>query len=357
MKKKVLIVYNRIWNYRIPIFELLAKEFDLTVAHCDKTETREFDDFKTVFLDTRRIIAVNVHISNLFKIAQSFDVVIGLYGPKWLSIMLLLMRRDRRYKVLLWGIGVSASYTKRFDQHTYWDWIRFYFARKADAIILYSDYPVKKHIANGVRSEKIFVANNTVRVAETSTNPVNSKKATFIFVGTLYLQKGVNILLEAFKRLNLSDGKCPDLDIIGSGPEFSTIRSWIDTNDLSHKINLHGAIYDEALLAKYFENAIACISPNQAGLSVLTSMAHGVPFITSKNAITGGEIFNIQDGQNGFIFDGTSEGLYLIMNQLANDIECARKMGAKAKEHYYSSRRPEQTARSIIDAVNYTLGI
>lgn len=73
-------------------------------------------------------------------------------------------------------------------------------------------------------------------------------------------------------------------------------------NNMVGLIVFHGAIYDENVLAERFAQALLCISPTQGGLSVPKSMGYGVPFVTRKDSITGGEIYHITPGVNGIMY-------------------------------------------------------
>lgn len=46
-----------------------------------------------------------------------------------------------------------------------------------------------------------------------------------------------------------------------------------------------GGVYNDEELVSYFEKAIICIFPDQAGLSVLKSIGYGVPYVMHKDAI------------------------------------------------------------------------
>ena len=146
----------------------------------------------------------------------------------------------------------------------------------------------------------------------------------------------------------------PQLNIIGGGAEYDSINSWITDHHLEHKIKLLGAIYDKEVKRDYFQRAFACISPLQAGLSVLESMGYGVPFVTMHNAFTGGERFNIEHNVNGILLKNENE-LSDVLVSIAQSPERFREMGENAYKHYHSNRTPELMAQGVIDAIEFML--
>jgi glycosyltransferase involved in cell wall biosynthesis len=352
--KKVIIIYNKVWSYRISIFDILNQHYDLTVAYSDPSFVGKKFNFKTIYTPGINVGPLFFHKSNLKKLAAQYDVVIAISNARWLSLMLLSLGK-RKFKYILWGIGVSASYENKLDSKTTWDRVRFFFARKADAILFYSSYPIAKYIRNGIDPGKLFVANNTVAIDESfNLAETENSKADFLFIGTLYPQKGIDILLNTYIKLNETT-PLPDLHIIGAGPMEATLRNMIESNKLQNKVILHGAIYDQKILATFFSKSLVCISPTQAGLSVLMSMGYGVPFLTSADAITGGEIFNIKNGENGFIYDGTDQDLQKTITWIINNRDSVLTMGREAKKHYEDHRKPTDMANAIINAIEYTL--
>lgn len=352
--KKVLIIYNRVWSYRVKIFDIINQHYDLTVAYSDKSFTGKKFGFKTIYAPVVNVGPVSFHKTNLRKLALNYDVVIAISNARWISLMLLSLRK-RKFKFILWGIGVSASYENKLDSKTTWDRVRFFFARKSDAVLFYSSYPIEKYVRNGIEREKLFVANNTVGIDEQfNLAETENTKSGFLFIGTLYAQKGIDILLNAYIKLSKTTD-LPVLHIIGAGPMETTLRSLIDTNHLQEKVILHGAIYDQKVLVNFFSKSLVCISPKQAGLSVLMSMGYGVPFLTSKDAITGGEIFNIEHLENGLIYDGTEEDLQKSIIWVINNREKMLAMGREAKKHYDGQRKPSDMADAIMDSIEYVL--
>lgn len=353
-KSKVLIIYNRVWSYRVKIFEILNQYYDLTVAYTDEKFVGKTFNFKTIYTPGYSVGPLFFHKTNLMELANEYEVVIAISNSRWISLMLLGLRK-RNFKFILWGIGVSASYSNKLDSKSTWDKVRFFFAKKADAILFYSDYPIKKYVANGIDAHKLFVANNTVAIDEQfSLVDVNQDKSDFLFIGTLYAQKGIDVLLEAYIELAQAVS-LPVLHIIGAGPMEPVLKNMIEKNNLQEKVLLHGAIYDAKVLVNYFSKSLVCISPTQAGLSVLMSMGYGVPFLTCSGAITGGEIFNIKDGENGILFDGTNKGLQNKMEWVIQNKEQMIKMGRAAKQHYDNSRKPVDMANAIKDAIEFVL--
>lgn len=348
---KVLILYNKIFHYRIPIWNCLAEKCDLTVSYSDGDGkiTDGIDcKFKIIYLPKKRYGKFVLHKDNIRKLARKYDVVIAYGDIAWIKFSTLPW--CNKTKVVYHTLGVSASYGKGYDEHKGWDKIRKFFYSKADALAFYTEYPIEKYYKMGIPKEKMFEAPNTVAVS-----PIkgNVEKNSLIFVGTLYKEKGIELLLNTY--LKLKDlFKLPVLNIIGDGPGFKEIEQWVVDNKLKDIIQLKGAIYNINEKAKYFAQALACISPKQAGLTVLESMGYGVPFITTKNAITGGEIFNIHNDIDGIIMNNESELESIIKDITSNPYKFV-KMGEKAQEFYYGNRTPEHMALGLWNAIQYAL--
>jgi glycosyltransferase involved in cell wall biosynthesis len=220
---------------------------------------------------------------------------------------------------------------------------------RADALIFYSDYPVKKYIDFGVAKERLFVANNTVEVK--GKVDTDNEKKYFIFVGTLYKQKRIYELLDAYVKYMASSSIVKPLVLVGDGDEMEPIKTWIRSNDLEKNIILKGSVFDQDELKVLYRDAIACISPGQAGLTVLNSMAYGVPFVTSENAITGGEIFNIMHNETGIIYDGGIVSLAENMKKLTEDSLFLKRLSKNAQDFYFENRTIDIMVEGFLNAV------
>lgn len=352
MKPKVIIIYNQIFHYRVPIWNILAQSCDLTVAYSIGELPKESNiQFKTMYLPCISIgKRIKIHKNNIRKLTKDYDVVIAYGDIAWLKLSTLPWFNTT--KIIFWTIGVSASYDKEFDKDCRWDRIRHFFYNKADALVFYTDYPIKKYAEMGVSKEKMFVAPNSVCVYN-DFDVETIEKQYILFIGTLYKQKGLDNLLESYKCLKKLES-LPPLKIIGTGPDQQYIEDYIKENGLSKHITLCGAIYDNKIKAEYFKYAIACISPKQAGLSVLESMGYGVPFVTTKNAKTGGEIFNIHNGEDGIVLEDASDLTSTIKDIALNPIKYIT-MGRNAREYYKRNRTPEHMANGLKSAISYVL--
>lgn len=348
---KVLILYNKIFHYRIPIWNCLAEKCDLTVTYSDgdgKIPNGIECKFKIKHLPKRKIGKFVIQKDNIRQLSKQYDAVIAYGDIAWLKYSTLPW--FNKTKVIYHTLGVSASYSKGYDENKGWDKIRKFFYSKADALAFYTQYPIEKYSSMGIAKEKMFEAPNTVAVAPIVSD---SEKNTIIFMGTLYKEKGIQLLLDAY--LNLKNKyQLPILNIIGEGPDFNDIKQWIEFNNMHNLIQLKGAIYNIDEKAKYFAEALACISPKQAGLTVLESMGYGVPFITSKDAITGGEIFNVHNNIDGIIMNKEEE-LDTIIKDISLNKEKYIKMGTLAQKFYNENRTPQHMADGLWSAIQYAI--
>jgi glycosyltransferase involved in cell wall biosynthesis len=351
-KGKILIIYNNLFHYRIPIFNILGEKYDLTVAFSFGSYTDQNVNFKIIKLPVLKFSRFVIHKDNIYALCSDYDTVI-IYGDiAWLKLSMLSFYKNRKFKIIIWTIGVSASYKKKFDEISRWDVIRDFFYNKADGIIFYTDYPLKKYLMRGFDSNMLFVAPNTVEVYDKDDYVI--EKDSIIFIGTLYKQKGIWSLLDSYKISYLRNNKLLPINIIGSGEEYYNIKNWIEENLLTTKIFLLGPIFSPKEKSMYFKRAYACISPTQAGLSVLESMGYGVPFVTMHDAITGGERLNIQNGINGILMEDSSQ-LQEILIDITENKEKYLKMGKNAFDYYWRSCRPIDMANGIMKAIDYVM--
>ncbi len=351
-KKKVLIINPRIPEYRVPIFNLLGAQYDLSILHSGKEVLGGQNKFKQILVSLKKMGPFYLLKTNIHKICKNYDVVISEASLRYPDRILLAFNKIRKYKWIYWGIGVSASYNKRFDQDKKYDFIRNFIFKHADCNIFYTDYPIPKYVAAGFDKASLFVANNTTAVSYNE--DVEYKKDSLLFIGTLYKQKKIYELLEAYKAASKKLKQNLLLNIVGDGDEYGNIQQWIKDNGFEGTINLVGPLFDQEKLEPYFRKAFVCISPGQAGLSVLTSMGCGTPFVTRKDAITGGEIFNIENNKNGVIYETDSELEDIIVDISQNGFRYI-DMGIKARQYYISNRLPDQMVSGFVDAIEYSL--
>lgn len=351
-KIKVLRLTNKIPHYNLPAYNALGSRVELTIAHWGEYIPDNETNFDQIILTPIYFRSLVFFKENIFKIAKKFDAVLVLSDLHVLSYWLLGFNSFRKYALTFWGIGVSASYEKKIDEDRSLDKIRFYIMNKADSLVFYSTYPIKRYVEDGGMSQdKLFVANNTVQVNERIIIP--AVKKYFLFVGTLYKEKKIFDLLEAYFCAHKNNQDIHNLVIVGEGAERNAIEHWIEANNLSSKITLLGAIYDSEKLKDVFRDALVCVSPGQAGLSVLTSMAYGVPFITTEDAITGGEIFNITNAVNGFLYKESIENLTSVLEFVENNPTKVSEMGVAAQNYYFDNRTINQMVDGLYDSLIY----
>jgi glycosyltransferase involved in cell wall biosynthesis len=305
------------------------------------------DSFKNISYPIRSILGISFFQSlEAYKILRSYDVVISEGNIRYLDRNLWVLF-PRNFKWIFWGIGVSASYRKKYDENKRYDWIRYFLFRKADANIFYSEYPVKKYIDKGFNKERLYVARNSVKVAYDEHQSYT--KNSYLFVGTLYKEKGIFDLLRSYAQYVEVVSSPLILKVVGDGPEMDAIKDWLKSSGIENFVQLHGAVYDVDALEVFFRQALVCISPRQAGLSVVSSMGHGTPFVTRVDAITGGEIFNIKHGDNGIIYSSNDELIDVLLD-VHWDRDKFILMGKSARKHYSDSCSPEQMVETLFRA-------
>lgn len=354
-RPKVLYIQGVLTKYNDPIYELMNEQVDLTLAYVEKTEVKE-PKYKVFQFPHRNIGPFVIH-KQLKKIINQFDVVI--FSPHLRFIRTAIMPfLPHKPKLISWDIGLHVSYNKKYNltkDPDLKDRIFQSIQDHCDACIFYMPQPIeywKKY--SKIDERKYFVAHNTVKVAEFEKLQPIEKRDKFLFVGTLYQQKGLGELIEAYAKAKESCNNLPKLYIVGKGPERDIIDSLIKEKGLEEAVVMTGAIYEEDVLKEFFLTSLLCISPKQAGLSVQKSMGYGVPFVTRPDAITGGERLDIIDKENGYFYETVEELTTILVKAVKNPVEI-ENMSNNARNYYLKYASPEKMAQGALDAIRYVL--
>lgn len=352
-KPRLLILQNELSAYNVPVYNKIAERYELTLGFYKQDKSKEECLFSKHFFESEKI-GPFVYVKGLRSYVKQFDIVCIVPDMHVVSYCLLPFL-PRKFKVSNWSIGFRCSYTHPYipsRKHIFADKLFQSILSHCDSSIFYMEKSKEFWKNTSLDLRKVFIAPNTTKVCPID---VDSKiKHNFLFVGTLYKGKGLDLLLDAYKTAVEKEGIKNELHIVGDGEERSNIENFITTHHLEGKVVMHGAIFDEQILAEQFSKALLCISPTQGGLSVPKSMGYGVPFVTRKDAITGGEIYHITPDVNGIMYD-YNDDLAKILIDAAHNQQNYVDMGIKAKNYYDHHATINHMAQGAMDAFEYAL--
>ena len=193
---KILFIHDSLSSYNDPIYEMMNEVYDITHAYVEKNEVKNAK-YKFFEFPHNQVGPFVIHW-NLRKIINQYDIVIINAHLRSLRIVLLPFL-PHKPKLISWSIGLHVSYNKKFDLKKAPDITDRLFQSiqdHCDACIFYMSQPIEywKRYSK-IDERKYFVAHNTVKVAHFDKLPSISERNKFLFVGTLYQQKGLGELL------------------------------------------------------------------------------------------------------------------------------------------------------------------
>src|SRR3989344_2171252 len=169
------------------------------------------------------------------------------------------------------------------------------------------------------------------------------KEYDLIFVGRLVKNKGVNLFLEAVKKLGLKT------IIVGDGPLKESLKFKVKSLKLENQIIFHGWAKDSQEVAELMNKSkiLVMSSYNEGGPRVVPeAMACGVPVLATAVGIMP-EI--IKSGESGEIIDWNSENIVQKVKALLDNpaqfdlyvrrgLEIARQFGKKEAIKNYAEK-------------------
>ena len=176
-----------------------------------------------------------------------------------------------------------------------------------------------------ILSTKPFIVGNFIdekAIEQYRGNYICNNKFKFIFVGSLTERKQPLLLLESIIALR-KEGHEISLDILGSGPLESAVRSFLLLHHLGSSVTLHGQIdcpYD------LVSRADAFVLPSLSeGISraALESLHLGLPCILRK--VDGNDEL-VRPGVNGDLFEKNKELIDIMRKLIKNKSRCTKSL-------------------------------
>ncbi|MBN2143518.1 MAG: glycosyltransferase [Candidatus Aureabacteria bacterium] len=225
----------------------------------------------------------------------------------------------------------------------------------ADRVICVSDYLCGKAIEFGVLPERIHFIPDGVNTDFFNTDYQRSDIRTkhrlqtsdyiMIFVGRLVKEKGIYLLLDAFKEVSTNHQDLR-LVVVGSGKENEMIKKFISDHDLSQKIRLTGPLQTPEV-AEYVKCADVLVLPSDGeawGNVIDESLFCGVPVIATR---VGGIPELVKNNETGLLIPpGNLSALIQALQFMLQNKEKYKK--EIVAFNHFSGMTVDQTAKKVI---------
>jgi glycosyltransferase involved in cell wall biosynthesis len=346
-RQRVLVVYTFLSHYRLALFEHLAARYDLTVLHSGAPLATPRSAFREivspVYRFGRRLHVQPTVLRELWR--GRYDAVVVFLDVAWPASVLATLLHPSAVRCITWGAWLTGNRPA--------DALRRFLIDRSDASLFYGARSRDAFRRYGCRA-RLIVANNTYHVAQSAMAFEHPVKDRLLAVGSLHPRKQYDVLLEAFARIAPDVPPSIRLVLVGDGPERGALEALARRLLPSDRVEFAGESTDDAVLREHYARALASISYGQAGLSVLQSLGHGVPFVTRADAVSGGEIDNLHHEVNGLLCDDGERSLEAALRRLCLDVEWARTLGRAARAYYERYATMENMAQGFIDAIEDT---
>lgn len=189
------------------------------------------------------------------------------------------------------------------------------------------------YIYHGIEANKFVLKNREIQ------NPVK-----FLFVGRADTSKGLDIILEAFKKLKDYDA---ELHIVGDGVMGDSLRKI-----KNHNIHYYGFKNEVATYYNMCDVFISMPKYEAFGLTLIEAMSHSVPVIASNvEAIP--EV--VKNNTTGFVINRSVEDLYNKLIFFIKQPMEINRMGINAYHDCLDRFTKDTTINRIIDVINILL--
>ena len=158
----------------------------------------------------------------------------------------------------------------------------------------------------------------------------------FLFVGRMAWYKGLDIILEALRKLS-ENGEDFRMVFIGGGLDFDEVKKHSEELGLSEKCIFTGAIHERNEIRAWYSRADLFLFPSvydTNGLVVREAAACSLPSVLGEGSCAAEGIF---DCETGFLTENNAESFYKKLLFLCKNRELIKSVGENAAEKIYLS--------------------
>ncbi|WP_186307786.1 glycosyltransferase family 4 protein [Paraburkholderia sp. BCC1884] len=269
-----------------------------------------------VALRPRAVVGYENSSYHTFMAARSVGAVCILDAPS-------LHHEDARRLIEVPSNGYIDEINRRKDKEV----------ELADLVITCSDLARDSYLKAGVSASKVKSILLGAELPDGVARPSESERPVqFIFAGTLSSRKSIDLILDAFARLNVN-GHRADLTLVGGTEEAQWLTRAKQIPHVSHCPNV-----PQAQLYQLFAQADCLLLPSRFdafGMVVVEAMATGTPAIVST--MTGAREIISLFPDSGWVVEPTAEAIFRcmedkVMNRQA--IRTASPYALKAAGHF-----------------------
>lgn len=158
----------------------------------------------------------------------------------------------------------------------------------------------------------------------------------FLFIGRLMWYKGIHIILDALKSLEMSRQDFR-MVFVGRGNEEKEIKAYTEELGLDRKVIFTGAIYNREKLRAWYRRADLFLFPSTFdtnGLVVREAAASDTASVLVAGSCASE---GVTDGRNGFLIEESAESLAKKLTELCAEPERMKIVGKGAGDELYIS--------------------
>lgn len=318
MSATVAIVQRRLTHYRVPLFErlrarLASHDIALRLLHGAATleEQSKRDEGHLDWaeaLPTRYLAGGRLCWQPFRGAVRDCDLVVVTQENKLLANLGPLLDPWRRSLLAFWGHGGNLQSRRpdglgeRFKRWT---------TPRVDWWFAYTELSAALVRRDGMPADRITVLNNSIDTAALR-GAIDLARALpdaerrrrlgvgpgplLAFVGSLYGDKRIEFLLDAFARLRrLVPGV--QLAVAGAGPLAADVERAAAADPHLHTL---GPVHGERK-AELLASADLVLNPGLVGLGILDAFVAGVPMLTTDCGLHSPEIAYLEHGANGLM--------------------------------------------------------